>query len=434
MAAGDDEGRLKPGQLGRRTFLGLATLGGAAVVGAACTPTSTPGAKLAASDEISPAKHPDLIRVATVYTPYSSGLLPMLAQSFESVNPALRVEFQPTNDVFTPGINGDADLLIVHFFHVGQPSRHPGRTGSHTKVKGVIPGSGEGPGTGGGAGSGSGGGSGAGGRSGSGSGGGGHGSSSSVIPGSGEGGGTGGGGGPGSGVIPGSGEGHRHGNGSGGGGGLGTGAVASAALLPGNMTFPAGASSGTMTTGAFVLEGYGLWPMAVFANQAVLVGPVSDPAGVRGLSSGTEAVRRIASHGSEFLAAALDVRIDFLDQLLVSAAKVEQGAWYVRSTAVGTALLQEAARLGAYTVWGDESASLGVVEGKLEPLVTTDPVLQRTMVSIIVNPQRVAGVNAPGARSFQEYLTTPAAQAAVLDFREPGFANPTFWPAAATSA
>jgi tungstate transport system substrate-binding protein len=210
--------------------------------------------------------------------------------------------------------------------------------------------------------------------------------------------------------------------------------VASAELLPGNLTYPIGSTPGTLTTGAFVLEGYGLWPMAVFTNQALLVGPVSDPAHVRGLASASRAVRQIADRGHKFLVAALDVRIYFLDELLIAASGAKLGDWVVRSTSLGTALLEQAASLGAYTVWGDETISLKAVTGKLEPLVTADPVMQRTMVSIIVNPHAVSGVNAPGARSFQEYLTTPAAQAAVLGFREKGFSSPTFWPAAATSA
>jgi len=41
----------------------------------------------------------------------------------------------------------------------------------------------------------------------------------------------------------------------------------------------------------FVLDGYDTWPRMVFSNQAALVGPAGDPAGIRGLSSAASAFR-----------------------------------------------------------------------------------------------------------------------------------------------
>src|SRR5437773_4016084 len=52
----------------------------------------------------------------------------------------------------------------------------------------------------------------------------------------------------------------------------------------------------------FVTYGYGLWPHAVFANQIALLGPPGDPAHVRGLTDAAEAMRRIATSHSRFLA------------------------------------------------------------------------------------------------------------------------------------
>jgi tungstate transport system substrate-binding protein len=44
----------------------------------------------------------------------------------------------------------------------------------------------------------------------------------------------------------------------------------------------------------FVLDGCGIWPRMVFSNQAVIVGPKSDPAKIGEIQSASEAVRRIA--------------------------------------------------------------------------------------------------------------------------------------------
>jgi ABC-type tungstate transport system permease subunit len=65
----------------------------------------------------------------------------------------------------------------------------------------------------------------------------------------------------------------------------------------------------------------------------------------------------------------------------------------------------------------------------LEPLVIDDPSLQRMMVAIAVNPKAVTGVNADGARAFQDFLLSPSIQARVASFRYPGFDKQVWWPA-----
>src|SRR2546430_12309083 len=44
----------------------------------------------------------------------------------------------------------------------------------------------------------------------------------------------------------------------------------------------------------FMADSLGLWPRTLFASRSVLIGPASDPAGVRGMRGGLEAFRRIA--------------------------------------------------------------------------------------------------------------------------------------------
>src|SRR5262249_56012623 len=51
----------------------------------------------------------------------------------------------------------------------------------------------------------------------------------------------------------------------------------------------------------FCAEGLGLWPRPVFANQAALIGPSSDPARVAGTRDAVEAFRRIARAKAPFV-------------------------------------------------------------------------------------------------------------------------------------
>jgi ABC-type tungstate transport system permease subunit len=65
----------------------------------------------------------------------------------------------------------------------------------------------------------------------------------------------------------------------------------------------------------------------------------------------------------------------------------------------------------------------------LEPLVTADSIFQRVMVAIVVNPQKVSGVNEAGADALQTFLLTPSTQARISAFRYPDLDKQVWWPA-----
>jgi ABC-type tungstate transport system permease subunit len=62
-------------------------------------------------------------------------------------------------------------------------------------------------------------------------------------------------------------------------------------------------------------------------------------------------------------------------------------------------------------------------------LVTDDPLLHRMMVTVVVQPARIAGVNAKGAKALERFLIAPETQARIRAFRVPGFDGPVWWPA-----
>ena len=181
----------------------------------------------------------------------------------------------------------------------------------------------------------------------------------------------------------------------------------------------------------FVTYGYGLWPHAVFANQIALLGPPGDPAHVRGLTDAAEAMRRIATSHSRFLANDSDGQRYIEDILWAEAGSPAKGDWYVNHHTQGPQAAREASTEGAYLLWGvppfmrlKAQASLN-----LEPLVTADPIFQRIMVAMVVNPKKVPGVNDGGAAAFQKFLLAPATQARIAAFRYPGLNQQVWWPA-----
>jgi tungstate transport system substrate-binding protein len=181
----------------------------------------------------------------------------------------------------------------------------------------------------------------------------------------------------------------------------------------------------------FVTAGLGLWPHPVFANQMALLGPPADPAHVRGLTDAAEAFRRIAAARSPFLVNN-GAGAKYLEEILwTSAAVHEKGDWYLNLKSEGRKAAQDAAQKRAYVLWGISPFLRLKRQGPVDLmlLVVGDPIFQRIMVSIIVNPAKVTGVNAEGAKAFQEFLVSPSTQARIRAFRYPDFDQQVWWPA-----
>jgi tungstate transport system substrate-binding protein len=182
---------------------------------------------------------------------------------------------------------------------------------------------------------------------------------------------------------------------------------------------------------AFLTEGLGLWPRPVFANQSSLIGPSSDPAGIRGVTGAVEAFRRIAETRSPFVVDNNETEKYLGEVLWEAAGRPDQEGWYIDEGLQGRDAVQEAARRGGYTMWG--LVPFLIFQGQsgidMEALNVADPLLQRVMVSVVVNPDRIAGVNVEGARALERYLIGQGIQARIRAFRYPGFPRQMWWPA-----
>jgi tungstate transport system substrate-binding protein len=182
---------------------------------------------------------------------------------------------------------------------------------------------------------------------------------------------------------------------------------------------------------AFVQDGFGQWPQTVFFNQHTLLGPPGDPAKVQDLADVVEAFRRISQSRSPFIVNNSE-GIKYLSEFLWNAAgSPEKEGWYIDQGAQGQEAIAKAAQQGGYILWGltpflRTQQQNGV---ELQPLVLNDPLLQRIMVTVAVDPDKVPGVNVTGAEAVQRYLLDPATQARIRAFRLPGIDQQIWWPA-----
>ncbi len=190
-------------------------------------------------------------------------------------------------------------------------------------------------------------------------------------------------------------------------------------------------------TEAFMAEGLGRWPRMVFSNQAVLIGPAGDPAGIRGLTDAAEAFRRIAQRGGEFFVNNAPTERYLAETLWRASGAPPKESWHVDLGLRDQAAIEAAARRGAYTLWGlvpfvrlqQQRPTLG-----MDTLVLGDPLFQRVMVSIIMNPARLPGANIEAALTFERFLLDPNTQARIRQFRHHGLPAQTWWPAGRQNA
>jgi tungstate transport system substrate-binding protein len=181
----------------------------------------------------------------------------------------------------------------------------------------------------------------------------------------------------------------------------------------------------------FVLDGYGTWPKMVFSNQAAIIGPQNDPAKIKGLSSAVLAMQRIAEAEAPFIVNSIP-GIEYLENLLwQSAGNPARSSWYLDPGIEKEEVVQLAEEKQGYFLWGAypflrHKNNHG---SKLEILVSSDPLLQRLMSAIIVNPNKIRSVNSEGAERFLNYLLDPETQAKIAAFRTPGVQQQLWWPA-----
>ena len=142
----------------------------------------------------------------------------------------------------------------------------------------------------------------------------------------------------------------------------------------------------------FVKQGYGVDRREVMYNDFILVGPAADPAGIRGMTDATEAMKRIAKIKAPFVSRGDDSGTHRTELRLWGAADVDvkaaSGTWYKDVGAGMGATLNTAAGLNAYTLSDRATWLTFKNRADLILLVEGDPQLFNQYSVILVNPSR----------------------------------------------
>jgi tungstate transport system substrate-binding protein len=183
----------------------------------------------------------------------------------------------------------------------------------------------------------------------------------------------------------------------------------------------------------FIAEGYGTERIPLMYNDFVIVGPVNDPAGIKGMKTAKEAFKKIAEAGALFITRGDKSGTHIAEMDLWKAAEINpSGPWYAtyeKGTEGNAPTLRFTDQKGAYTVI-DRATVLALKKDiKIEILVAGDDALLNRISLIPVNPQKCPHTNLEETMIFVKWLTDPKkGQKIIQAFGVKEYGNPMFFP------
>jgi tungstate transport system substrate-binding protein len=175
--------------------------------------------------------------------------------------------------------------------------------------------------------------------------------------------------------------------------------------------------SGDITTD-LVADGYGIDMRPWARNELCIVGPLDDPAHIRGMTNGVAALQKIAAAKAPFVDFE-DIGSRELVHTLWQQSGVEpRGSWLLQDQSVTRwNILQYARTNNAYVVVGYIPTKMGRMPATgMEIMVKGDPIMRRPFIVMETNPKKFPQANYTGAKALSDFLLSPEAQKFLLTF------------------
>jgi tungstate transport system substrate-binding protein len=185
----------------------------------------------------------------------------------------------------------------------------------------------------------------------------------------------------------------------------------------------------------FMQAGHGINRRLVMHNDFIIIGPQADPAGIKGVATAVDALKKIAAAKAGFISRGDNSGTDQLEKKVWKTAGVDAKgqSWYQESGQGMGATLNIASEKSAYTIT-DRATYLATKKNlSLNILVEGDPILLNIYHVIQVNPQKSSKINADGAKAFADFMVAPETQQIIAKFGVDKFGQPLFFPDAGKS-
>ena len=185
----------------------------------------------------------------------------------------------------------------------------------------------------------------------------------------------------------------------------------------------------------FVADGFGVKRFPVMYNDFVLIGPKSDPAGIKGSKDIAAALKAIKGKSAPFISRGDKSGTHSAEFNLWKGAGIDiaadKGGWYKEIGQGMGAALNTASASNAY-VLADRGTWLSFKNrGDLDIVVEGDNKLFNQYGIILVNPAKHPNVKKAEGQAFIDWIVSPEGQKAIADYKIGG--NQLFFPNATAS-
>jgi tungstate transport system substrate-binding protein len=171
----------------------------------------------------------------------------------------------------------------------------------------------------------------------------------------------------------------------------------------------------------FVAEGYGVGRRDVMYNDFVILGPESDPAGLKGTKDAAAAMAKIAAAKVTFVSRGDDSGTNTREKQLWKAANITpSGSWYLEAgRGMGEVIIMASERQG-YTL-SDRATYLAFKDKiPLRIVFEGDKRLFNPYGVIMVNPKKYPHVKVDLAQKFIDFLTSAEGRTLINGFHRGG--------------
>jgi tungstate transport system substrate-binding protein len=161
-----------------------------------------------------------------------------------------------------------------------------------------------------------------------------------------------------------------------------------------------------------VADGWGVNMTPWARNQHCIMGPPNDPAGIRGMTDGAAALKKIAEVKAPFVDFMGPGSREVSHRLWTASGAKPQGDWVLKDESNSPQeIVNFAASKHAYVIVG----RIPVLKGKIpsanmEVMVQGDPSMRRPYVVMEANPKKLTGINTEGAHALSQWLISAEAK------------------------
>jgi tungstate transport system substrate-binding protein len=167
----------------------------------------------------------------------------------------------------------------------------------------------------------------------------------------------------------------------------------------------------------------------VMHNDFIIVGPASDPAGIKG-KSGIDALKAIAAKEAIFISRGDDSGTHKMELSLWKKADMNPAGkkWYQETGQGMGSTIQMASEKEGYTL--TDRGTFLALKSKVQLAILSEG--DKSLLNIYhvmeVNPQKFNKVNAEGAKAFVEFMVAPETQKLIGEFGKDKFGQALFFP------